>query len=184
VNAAMNTRSVRRSSKAPIPSSTTRPFSEMNSADLTARHNPTMTREYPVQGHDIACSSRSTSPDKAGSSTSSSFSSIMSSPLAARISIQTLTDFIPATWSFRRHNAESAASPSPDPRRLTLTMANSEHAPERGPFPVDVARNRGYVSKEKQLEKLRSRLERDGTLKLKTSVNVCCKKCDDEVVFL
>lgn len=43
---------------------------------------------------------------------------------------------------------------------------------------------RAFVSKEKQLEKLRCRLEYEGTMKMRTSINVCCKKCDDDVVLL
>ncbi|KAF8076021.1 hypothetical protein FPV67DRAFT_1664334 [Lyophyllum atratum] len=43
---------------------------------------------------------------------------------------------------------------------------------------------RGFVSKEKQLEKLRSRLEREGAMKMRTSVSVLCNNCDDGEVSL
>jgi hypothetical protein len=187
VNPAMNARSVRRSSKLPTAPSTAGP-SEMNSVDLTAHYNPptlsTTTREYPVQGRDISHSHRSASPVHAGSSTSSSFSSIMSSPLSTRISFQTLTNFIPVSWSPRNHNVEPAASSSLVSRSLNSSIVSNERAPEHCCLPVDVLRKRGYVSKEKQLEKLRSRLERDGASKMRTSVSLYCKKCDDEMVFL
>lgn len=190
VNTAMNASSVRRSSEVPPPS-TARPPSEMKSMDPSAHHIAdhipnTTTCEYPVQDRNISPSSHSTSAVPAGSSNFSSFSSIMSSPLSARLSFQTLTNFIPVAWSPRSHNMESPAS-------LSHVTSSSEHAPERGtPFysgtharrPMDVPRKRGYVSKEKQLEKLRNLLECDGVEKMRTSVNVHCKRCDEEVVFL
>jgi hypothetical protein len=45
---------------------------------------------------------------------------------------------------------------------------------------LDVPQKRAFVSKEKQLEKLRSRLEREGV----TNSYVYCKECDEEAVFL
>lgn len=95
---------------------------------------------------------------------SSPFSSIMSSPLAARLSFQTFTNFIPLSWS-----ATTAVTPPP-------SMASAE--------PEEVAATpvrRGYVSKESQLEKLRSRLEREGQ---GVRAHDVCRKCEDDAVLL
>jgi hypothetical protein len=189
VNPAMNTRSVRRSPETPPA---TRSASEMKSVDLSNDRNPhtplpATIYEYPAQDCDISRSTPTASIIPPGSSTSS-FASIMSSPLSTRISFQTLTNFIPAVWSPRNHVPETVASPCLATRRLS-----SEPVPEDGPLlssqeqtkePVGVTWKRGYVSKEKQLEKLRSRLEREGAVRMRTSVYVCCKRCDDKGVFL
>lgn len=195
VNPAMNARSVRRSSEISSAFSTARPPSEMMSVGLSDYHNPrtpVTIREYPVPDRDISRSSRSASAVPAGSSSSSSFSSIMSSPLSARISFQTFTNFIPVAWSPRNKITEPAASSLVTPSSNS-SIVSSERAPERGPLfysgaqtrvPVDVPHKRGYVSKEKQLEKLRNWLEHDGGAKMRTSVSIFCKKCDDKEVFL
>jgi hypothetical protein len=194
---AMNARSVRRLSKVSTAPSAARPPSEMKSVDLPDYHNPrtpsSTIREYPVPDRDISRSSRSASAVPAGSSSSSSFSSIMSSPLSARISFQTFTNFIPVAWSPRNQITEPAASLSVVTPGSNSSVVSSERAPECGPLfysgaqtrvPVNVPRKRGYVSKEKQLAKLRNWLEHDGGAKMRTSVSIFCKKCDDKEVFL
>lgn len=183
VNSAMNARSVLRSSEALATPSAAWPHPELKSADLSDCHPPhTPSREYPVQDRVIFCSAPAVTAE---SSTSSSFSSIISSPLSARISLQTLANFIPAAWSPR---SQPVPLPFITPNSSPST-ADSERAVESDPrpyietqrVPLVVPQKRGYVSKEKQLEKLRSRLEREG---VKISPYVHCKKCDDEAVFL
>jgi len=189
-NPAMNARSIRRLSEVSTPS-TTKPPSKMKSVNLFDHHiTPTSstTDEYPPPDHDISRSSHALS---VGLSTSS-FSSIMSSPLSSRISFQTLTNFIPVSWSPRNRTKEHPSPLSITPNSSS-SVVRSERAPQGGSLlysgtpgrcPVDVPRKRSYVSKEKQLEKLRNRLERDGAIKTRTSFSVYCKKCDDEEVFL
>jgi hypothetical protein len=188
VNPAMNTRSVRRSPETPP---TTRPTSEMKSVGLSGDHNtrtslPATTLEYPAQDCDISRFTPPASTTPPGSSTSS-FSSIMSSPLTARISFQTLTNFIPAVWSSGNHVPESVTPSCFATRRLSSGPALDDSLSsscEQTRELVGVTSKRGYVSKEKQLEKLRGRLEQEGVVRMRTSVHFCCKKCDDEVVFL
>jgi len=166
----------------------------MKSVDLFNHHNPpttSMTREYPPPDHNIS-PSHSISAVSARLSTSS-FTSIMSSPLSSRISFQALTNFIPVSWSPRKHTNEPAAPLSLITPSSNSTIVMSERAPQLSPpiysrtptrCPVDVPPKRNYVSKEKQLEKLRNQLERDRAIKTRTSFNVYCKKCYDEEVFL
>lgn len=194
MNSAINPRSIRRSFEVSTPPSTTRSPSEMKSVDLINRHNPPIsstTYEHPPSAHDVSRSSHSVSAVSAGLS-ASSFSSIVSSPLSSRISFQTLTNFIPVSWSPRLRTKESAAPPSLIAPSSNSSIASSEHAQQLGPLfysrtptrcPVDVPQKRSYVSKEKQLEKLRNLLECNGAIKT-TSFGIYCKKCDDEEVCL
>lgn len=133
---------------------------------------PTHAYPYIVQGRKLpssSCPSIAPPPEAP-----SSFSSIMSSPLSARISFQTLTNFIPISWSQRSNvpaSLSSGVDGAPKPDDVT---------PRRASVPL----KRGFVSKERQLEKLRSRLEREGTMKMRTSVSVCCNQCAGDVVAL
>jgi len=104
--------------------------------------------------HATSCSNTASAPAP------SSFSSMMSSPLAGRLSFQTLTNFIPS-WGplgtqFDASGHDSAAS------------ASQVGTPKRG-----------YVSKQTQLERLKSRLERE-TLGARTAA----EKKSDDAVFL
>jgi len=134
----------------------------MKSVDLSEHECP-IPRHADRRPQTAPCSSPSTS--------SSPFSSIMSSPLAARLSFQTFTNFIPLSWS-----ATTAVVPPP-------TLASAEHVSiaARAVRREDVNVKRGYVSKESQLAKLRSRLEHEGQ---GIKAHDVCRKCEDDAVFL
>jgi hypothetical protein len=111
----------------------------------------------------------------------SSFSSILTSPLATRLS--TFTNYIPLSWAPRASQPGAAAA------ALCLIPDGSIRS-NNAPFD-DQTNNKNttgraivedktkYVSKEDQLEKLRSRLaqEMKGT-------SVICRSCGDDAVFL
>lgn len=143
------------------------------------------THAYPdSQDTDVSSSTSSTvhlPVASVGSSSSSSFTSIMSSPLAGRLSFQTFSNFIPIPWSYRSGISDAAAAPSPSIKSVPVVddKDNNVTSKSSGGPPKRV-----FVSKERQLEKLRIRLEREGTVKMKTSVHVCCKKCDGRTVSL
>jgi len=117
----------------------------MNSVDLSDRNIPTTT----------SCSN---------SSSFSSFSSLMSSPLAGRLSFQTLTNYIPS-WGMTPPRGALSDAAGYDSRPVS---------PSAGPV------KRGFVSKQSQLERLKSRLERE-SLEARSVVG---KKSDDDAVFL
>ncbi|KAJ3743472.1 hypothetical protein DFH05DRAFT_1460720 [Lentinula detonsa] len=95
---------------------------------------------------------------------SSSLSSIMTSP---KLSLQTIAGFIPRPWS------SSVLNPDQD---------NGLHTVESSATPA-AARFRPYVSKQKQLERLRLRLQREGPSERHFSIDAC-QKCDGAVVYL
>jgi hypothetical protein len=78
---------------------------------------------------------------------------------------------MPLSWT-QRNDPLTAPPPVDDTQSVTPKQANGEPA------------RRVFVSKETQLEKLRIRLEREGTMKMKTSVHACCKQCEDKTVIL
>lgn len=188
VNSAMNARSLRRSSDIHATHSK-RSGSEMKSIDLSdhfTHHNISTTpiREYSVPQVRVPHSSPLTA-SAAPIAPSSSFSSIMSSPLSARLSFQTLTNFIPTSWATSMPGSAPASSTGNTAHGSQYPTCDSRSTlPLLQAMPAVVSRKRDYVSKEKQLEKLRGRFEREGKMKLRTSVNICCRKCDDEAVFL
>ncbi|KAJ7755658.1 hypothetical protein DFH07DRAFT_920323 [Mycena maculata] len=118
--------------------------SVMNSVDLSDRNIPTM--------EPSAASSNSSSVP-----VSSSFSSIMSSPLTGRLSFQTLTNYIPS-WGM-------------------TPVAGHDSGPV---VPPAGTVKRGFVSKQSQLERLKSRLELE-SLEGRSAVG---RKCEDDAVFL
>ncbi|KAJ7237207.1 hypothetical protein B0H12DRAFT_1075660 [Mycena haematopus] len=126
------------------------PGSDMKSVDLSDRNIPTAPNV-------TSCSNTSSVP------ASSSFASIMSSPLAGRLSFQTLTTYIPSWGMTQTPPLSEAARPS-----------TRDAAAPAGTV------KRGYVSKQSQLERLKSRLEREG-LDGRSAVG---KKNDSDAVFL
>jgi hypothetical protein len=127
----------------------------------------------PLEG--LQSQSSSSSNSYPVTTSSSSFSSLMSNPLAARISFQTFTNLLPS-WSTSRSLAgscqvvpySSSASQSQD---HLSSMTDPAVFEKRGPR---------FVSKEKQLEKLRSRLE-------KKDINgdvSACNSCQDHALFV
>ncbi|KAJ7590758.1 hypothetical protein C8J56DRAFT_1024565 [Mycena floridula] len=97
---------------------------------------------------------------------SSSFASLMPSPIASRLSFQTFTNFIPLSWS-------------PRPKAETSPIATIS----AGELGASQIQKRGYVSKEAQLEKLKTRLLREQDMtRIASDV---CKKCNEsEAVHL
>ncbi|KAJ6567228.1 hypothetical protein DFH09DRAFT_1156364 [Mycena vulgaris] len=132
-----------------------RPGSDIKSVDLSDRNIPTWENPRPN------AASSSNSPSVLASS---SFSSIMSSPLAGRLSFQTFTNYIPS-WGMTPPRGTQSDAPGHDSRPVV---------PPAGTV------KRGFVSKQSQLERLKSRLERE-SLEGRSAPG---KKCDDEAVFL
>lgn len=94
-------------------------------------------------------------PDQYAST--SSLSSIMSSPLAARFSFQTLSNFIPLSWT----PGAAAVASRPTPR--TSVSSTDDVAEATSPFTsacpgVRRSIERRFISRDQQLEKLRNRL--------------------------
>lgn len=94
-------------------------------------------------------------PDQYAST--SSLSSIMSSPLAARFSFQTLSNFIPLSWTPGAAAVASRTTPN------TSASSIDDVAEATSPFTSDcpgVRRSieRRFVSRDQQLEKLKNRL--------------------------
>jgi hypothetical protein len=94
-------------------------------------------------------------PDQYAST--SSLSSIMSSPLAARFSFQTLSNYIPLSWTPGAAAVASRTSPN------TSVSSIDDVAEAASPFTSDcpgVRRSieRRFVSRDQQLEKLKNRL--------------------------
>lgn len=123
---------------------------------------PPPTPKYPIKP--------STSP----SSPSSTLTYFMTSPL------QTFTNMIPLPWSPKSRPLNSQADAvSPDHDTFVNQVPSPPRlktASEKGPL------NRGYVSKEVQLEKLKLRLTQEQSALSKADQT--CKKCVDELVFL
>jgi hypothetical protein len=71
----------------------------------------------------------------------------MSSPLAGRLSFQTLTNYIPS-WGMTQTPGPSSDAAGHNSTRAVAAPAGTV--------------KRGYVSKQSQLERLKSRLEREG----------------------
>jgi hypothetical protein len=97
-----------------------------------------------------------------------SFSSILSSPLATRLS--TFTNYMSLSWAPPASQSGVAAL------RLIPSRSSNE---DQGTRVQTAVESKKYVSKENQLEKLRSRLcqETRGPVDF-------CRSCGDKVVFL
>lgn len=93
----------------------------------------------------------------------SSSSSIMSSPLAARLSFQAFSNFM--SWAPRHTDAAPSSAPS---RSVCQPISHKQV----------------FVSREQQLRKLKIRMETEGSLVMRDSVQIHCKRCDDGLVLL
>ncbi|KAG6333765.1 hypothetical protein ID866_5327 [Astraeus odoratus] len=80
----------------------------------------------------------------------------MSSPLSARLSLQKLSSFIPFSWTPGAATVASCILPSYS-SRPSLDMMESAPSSDTGDN-VPRTTERRFVSRDKQLEKLRSRL--------------------------
>jgi len=119
-----------------------------------------------------------------GGNSSTSLSSIMSSPLSTRLSLQKISSFIPFSWTPGAATAASHIvsslpnSSSPDSMEsASLLSGAGGHVPR--------ATERRFVSRDKQLEQLRSRL----SLEKSTGAGSCsmvsaCKGCRAGEVYL
>lgn len=88
----------------------------------------------------------------------------MSSPLAGRLSFQTLTNYIPS-WGMTPPRGPQDDAAGQDSRAVASPAGTVK---------------RGYVSKQSQLERLKSRLEREG-LEGRSAVG---KKSESDGVFI
>ncbi|KAG6919315.1 hypothetical protein DXG01_007448 [Tephrocybe rancida] len=151
----------------------------INTTSISSSTTTTPSQQYPSTSQDRnvyfpSSDAPAASPADAPLVSSSSFSSMMTSPLSSRISLQSFTNFIPLSWSQR-----SIAPAAPIPNNTESVQKASNVLPLREAAPVTPLK-RGFVSKEKQLDKLRCRLERENPVKVRTSVSISCRKCDDD----
>ncbi|KAH7888077.1 hypothetical protein F5I97DRAFT_1936078 [Phlebopus sp. FC_14] len=116
-----------------------------------------------------------------GEAPSTSLSFFMSSPLSARLSFRKLSNYIPLSWT----PGAAAVSSCIVPSSMSVDLAESD--PLLSDHGVDTGRptERKFVSKDKQLEKLRSRL----SLEREYGDGLCsvvspCKGCRVGEVFL
>lgn len=128
----------------------------------------------------------------------------MSPTLATRISFQKLTNLIPMPslpWSPRSSSKGSATTATatatalcfiPESNSTSSTASEdviNEHNRASSSFvnsrpAVAQSRQRGYVSKERQLERLRVRLEEERRVKVRSAVNVGNEKPQDGVLHI
>ncbi|OJA07685.1 hypothetical protein AZE42_01879 [Rhizopogon vesiculosus] len=115
----------------------------------------------------------------------SPFSSIMSSPLAARFSFQTFSNFIPLSWSPGAAAVSSRTTPS-----ISISSSGDGDAAEAVSLfasacpGVRRSAERRFVSRDQQLEKLRNRLGDDHNgIEHCLAVNAC-GSCKNANIFL
>ncbi|KIJ70411.1 hypothetical protein HYDPIDRAFT_105122 [Hydnomerulius pinastri MD-312] len=108
----------------------------------------------------------------------------MSSPLAARLSFQKLSSFIPLSWTPGAAAVAACIVPSSS---SNMSMDAAESAPLLSDAGNAARRSteRRFVAKDKQLEKLRSRLsfERKNGIAPCSTVNAC-GSCKAGTVYL
>jgi len=95
-------------------------------------------------------------PSSSIATSSNSFISLMSTPLAGRISFQTFTNLLPSSWSA---SPSLAGSYQVTPDGSCKSLNHDQISAVGGPAMAEKREPR-FVSKEKQLEKLRSRMRR------------------------
>lgn len=146
--------------------------SPMKSVDLSdpSRDNPDV--EYPSS---LEPGFNHVFSPSASTSISSSITSIMTSPITSRISLQSFSSYMPLSWSSPSPRAPSSICVVPESSSSSVSNASSDGDEAMHP--------RGYVSKEAQLEKLKTRLLRERAM-LRNPPFDACKRCDDEAVYL
>ncbi|KAG6899384.1 hypothetical protein C0993_010683, partial [Termitomyces sp. T159_Od127] len=168
------------------------PPTEMKSIDLSLDHfvinatnisastttTPTPPQLYP---HDCSSTETPAAPSVEAPLSISSFSSIMTSPLSSRISFPSFTNLIPLSWSQRKVALEASNDVVENTQKVDGALASREVTQAHSITPS----KRGFVTKERQLEKLRCRMERENPAKARSSISFSCKKCDnnDDVVL-
>ncbi|KAJ7667652.1 hypothetical protein DFH06DRAFT_1039559 [Mycena polygramma] len=130
-------------------------------ANATANQGPVMKRVDLSDRNIPPTAPPASSNSSSALASSSSFSSLMSSPLA---SFQTLTNYIPS-WGMTPQRGSQSDAAGHDSTAVSSPAGTVK---------------RGYVSKQSQLERLKSRLEREG-LEGRSSVG---KKSDSDGVFI
>lgn len=146
--------------------------SPMKSVDLSDPSRDNRDSEYPSS---LGPGFNQVFSPSASTSISSSITSIMTSPITSRISLQSFSSYMPLSWS----------SPSPRaPSSLCIVPESSSSSASNASSDGDVAMlPRGYVSKEVQLEKLKTRLYRERAM-IRNPPFDACKRCDGEAVYL
>ncbi|KAF9559180.1 hypothetical protein CPC08DRAFT_709084, partial [Agrocybe pediades] len=108
-------------------------------------------------------------------SNTSSISSLVSSPISPRFMFKTFSKFIPLSWGARV--STSPALPAPvEP----MTFGKDKEVVPSPTLPLPGK----FVSREKQLRKLKTRMEVEGVMAMKASVNIKFRKCHGREVCL
>ena len=151
--------------------------SQMKSVDLS-RDSTFSFPQHPSQSSVQSSSSKRDSQSSVASNTSS-ISSLVTSPISPRLTFQTFSKFIPLSWGVR---STPPAPPHPLERMSfddDQTVIASSVAPPSPP-----RKSGSFVSREKQLRKLKNRMEVEGAAIMKVSVNIQCKKCSGHDVCI
>jgi hypothetical protein len=112
------------------------------------------------------------------------FASIIASPITTKLT--SLSTFIPFSWSAATRTApaaiciapstsDSSMGSSPSGSRLNGWIATQRQ---------QASKASGFVSRQKQLAKLKTRMEMEGKQQLNFSANPHCKNCADGIVLL
>lgn len=171
MNAAINSRCFRRSphDHAALPAAS------FNSRFSTS-YSSAQVKE-PSHDRDISAASACS---VSSNTSSASISSIKSSPLSGRMSFQTLTNFIPLPWASRvneaSHTAASSHSHSATDSASDLTIRPVDVLPPR--------RTGVFVSREKQLRLLKTRMETEHVVATTSFINGLCRRCDGDLVHI
>ncbi|KAH7916712.1 hypothetical protein BJ138DRAFT_995052 [Hygrophoropsis aurantiaca] len=113
---------------------------------------------------------------------SSSLSSIMSSPLAARLSFQTLSNFIPLSWTPGAAAVVACIAPSHSSEPSLSATLSTPLASDIGSS-IRSSTERKHVSRDKQLEKLRRQLDHDHRTGSRCLAVHACNCCHGGDVF-
>ncbi|KAI0921992.1 hypothetical protein AcW2_006809 [Taiwanofungus camphoratus] len=184
---------------------TTNVFSRFYAVTKPPSASPEMSNRILIDPEDpFAVTSPVDSEPSSSSPTSLSPRITMSPTLATRISFQKLTNLIPMPslpWSPRSSSKGSATTATatatalcfiPESNSTSSTASEdviNEHNRASSSFvnsrpAVAQSRQRGYVSKERQLERLRVRLEEERRVKVRSAVNVGNEKPQDGVLHI
>ncbi|KAF8974702.1 hypothetical protein BDZ97DRAFT_1900273 [Flammula alnicola] len=136
-----------------------------------------------VSSVDAAMNTRSSSSSSTTSSRRSSDDSVARQPPPPRSttsSITTFTNLIPLSWGPSQPTTSSCSTASHG------AASNGHGAISQLPSvqPPPAKKIGGYVSREKQLRKLRARMEVEGVVPMSSSVNAQCRNCNGDFVFI
>jgi len=149
---------------------------QMKSIDFS--HNRIFTIQRPTQSQPTR-SLPIIPPSPPTSKASIPFVMTTSSPNSVRLSLQTLTNFIPFSWSSRGHSAAS------DSNSLANGNFDDQNVIGRSqPSAPRKSGEHGFVSREKQLSRLQARIEAEGVVAMRTSTNIECRRCSGQLVCI